>query len=126
MERQSNDAGKRPAKSYGYHFCSLAEQLGSGLNEIKKDRGLLSFDDMIDNLHQAVCIAAPDELLKGIREKFKAVFIDEFQDTIQLNDTRFSAIVWPAFRYDCIYDLVIRNDQPTHGEKPTCSPISKQ
>ncbi|MBU3744372.1 MAG: hypothetical protein FGM61_07465, partial [Sediminibacterium sp.] len=62
-------------------FAYLAEQIKAELNEIKKDRGLLSFDDMIDNLHQAVCIAAPDELLKGIREKFKAVFIDEFQDT---------------------------------------------
>ena len=62
-------------------FAYLTEQVKEELDKKKRDRGLLSFDDMIDNLHQAVCINAPDELLKAIRKKFKAVFIDEFQDT---------------------------------------------
>ena len=62
-------------------FAYLTERIKKELADKKTDRGLLSFDDMIDNLHQAVCINAPDQLLKGIQEKFQAVFIDEFQDT---------------------------------------------
>lgn len=62
-------------------FAYLTEQIKEELDKKKSDRGLLSFDDMIDNLHQAVCVNAPEELLKAMREKFKAVFIDEFQDT---------------------------------------------
>lgn len=62
-------------------FAYLTEHIKRDVDEKKNNKGLLSFDDMIDNLHEAVCLYAPDALIKGIQEKFKAVFIDEFQDT---------------------------------------------
>ncbi len=46
----------------------------------KQEQGLFSFDDLINKLHQAISSAS---LQIAVRKKYKAVFIDEFQDTDQ-------------------------------------------
>lgn len=46
----------------------------------KQEQGLFSFDDLINKLHQAI---ASESLQVAVRKKYKAVFIDEFQDTDQ-------------------------------------------
>ena len=49
---------------------------------IKNSRGLLSYDDMINNLYDAVVNNPNNQTLKqNLRNKYQAVFIDEFQDT---------------------------------------------
>jgi len=49
---------------------------------IKNSRGLLSYDDMINNLYDAVVNNPDNQILKqNLRNKYQAVFIDEFQDT---------------------------------------------
>ncbi|MFM9021758.1 MAG: UvrD-helicase domain-containing protein, partial [Sediminibacterium sp.] len=62
------------------------------LTEKKQRRSLLSFDDMIELLHKAVCIDRHAGLIQSLRKKYKAVFIDEFQDTDRLQYEIFSAL----------------------------------
>lgn len=62
-------------------FAQLIVLIMQELEELKSRQALLSFDDMIDHLHRAICLQSSDELVNTLRTKYKAVFIDEFQDT---------------------------------------------
>ncbi len=62
-------------------FAHLTILITQDLKELKSRQSLLSFDDMIDHLHLAICLTPSDELVNTLRTKYKAVFIDEFQDT---------------------------------------------
>lgn len=44
-------------------------------------KGYMTFDDMITRLHEAVCVQQHPSLIQNLRERYKAVFVDEFQDT---------------------------------------------
>jgi exodeoxyribonuclease V beta subunit len=44
-------------------------------------RGTMTFDDMINRLHHAVCCQEHSELIQKIRKRYLAIFVDEFQDT---------------------------------------------
>lgn len=58
----------------------------------KQSSSLLAFDDMIRLLHQAVVINQNETLASALRQKYKAVFIDEFQDTDKLQYEIFNAL----------------------------------
>jgi len=47
----------------------------------KTEKNVLSFDDLLLKLHNALEEQTDDELARSIRTKFKAALIDEFQDT---------------------------------------------
>lgn len=51
------------------------------LKEKIRQSNVLTFDAMILNLHKAIVTDNNEKLCALIREKYKAVFIDEFQDT---------------------------------------------
>jgi len=51
------------------------------LKEKIRQSNVLTFDAMILNLHKAIVIDHNEKLCTLIREKYKVVFIDEFQDT---------------------------------------------
>src|SRR5690606_34293495 len=46
--------------------------------------GILTFDGLIQQLHQVIVREDNENLCQLIRNKFKAIFIDEFQDTDRL------------------------------------------
>ena len=52
------------------------------IQEQKNNRGIITFDDMIGLLYKAV-VEGPynQQLIASLRQKYDAVFIDEFQDT---------------------------------------------
>jgi len=64
--------------------CMAIGQISRGISEFKMQSNQMSFDDMIVNLHEALVVRKQDLLIKGLRDKYKAVFIDEFQDTDDL------------------------------------------
>jgi len=78
--------------------CMAIGQISRGIREYKMQSNQMSFDDMIVNLHEALVVRDQDQLVKGLREKYKAVFIDEFQDTDDLQ----YAIFQKAFSEDTI------------------------
>jgi len=51
---------------------------------IKEKNSLLTFDDMITKLHLSVAQYPNQRLIRAVKKKYQAVFIDEFQDTDRL------------------------------------------
>ncbi|PRY48552.1 DNA helicase/exodeoxyribonuclease V beta subunit [Arcticibacter pallidicorallinus] len=78
--------------------CMAIGQISRGIREYKMQSNQMSFDDMIVNLHEALVVRDQYQLVVGLREKYKAVFIDEFQDTDDLQ----YAIFQKAFGEDTI------------------------
>lgn len=78
--------------------CMAIRQIDQGIKAYKLRNNQLTFDDMIVNLHEALVIRKEPKLIEGLREKYKAIFIDEFQDTDQLQYEIFRT----AFQQDAI------------------------
>ena len=76
----------------------IYDDVVSRIQSIKSDFGQITFDDMISGLHRAVCNQDPttkaqsNRLIKILRDRYKAVFIDEFQDTDQLQFDIFNTV----------------------------------
>lgn len=87
--KERNEEIRRIKSSFN---CLAIRLIESGLKHCKLLNNQMSFDDMIVNLHEAVAIRKQDSLIKGLREKYKAVFIDEFQDTDDLQYEIFQTI----------------------------------
>ena len=68
-------------KSWAFILNSL-EKIIEIWNEYKRQNNLQSYGDMIDKVHHEVC-KENSLLLQKLREKYKYVIIDEFQDTNQ-------------------------------------------
>lgn len=62
-------------------YCFAIEEIAAGVKGYKKRNNLLSYDDMITNLHRSLVEKNNPTLVKVLQEKYKAVFVDEFQDT---------------------------------------------
>ncbi|MGE5357188.1 MAG: UvrD-helicase domain-containing protein [Deltaproteobacteria bacterium] len=66
-------------------YCRNAVDFIDNEIELNKNRNrLISFYDMISILHKTLVISANQVLKKELNNKYKAVFIDEFQDTDKL------------------------------------------
>jgi len=64
--------------------CFAIKEVSRGVDDFKKKNNLLSYDDMIVNLHNALVKKDNAALVTALRNKYKAVFVDEFQDTDRL------------------------------------------
>jgi exodeoxyribonuclease V beta subunit len=62
-------------------YCFAIEEIAAGVKGYKKRNNLLSYDDMITNLHRSLVEKNNPGLVKVLQDKYKAVFVDEFQDT---------------------------------------------
>lgn len=78
--------------------CQAINYITRGVRDHKRRYNQVSFDDMIVNLHTALQRSDNELLLKGLRRKYKAVFVDEFQDTDRLQ----FGIFQKAFEEDTI------------------------
>ncbi|MEO5890165.1 MAG: exodeoxyribonuclease V subunit beta [Ferruginibacter sp.] len=76
------DERTRYAKATINQVCNLAIQLISAeADRYKQQNNQLGFDDMITKLHDAVVVDDNKFLIGSLQIKYKAAFIDEFQDT---------------------------------------------
>ena len=57
------------------------KEVGETIRLFKERNNILGYDDLIDNLHTALVKRDNPGLESVLRKKYKAVFIDEFQDT---------------------------------------------
>ncbi len=62
-----------------YHF--IVPIISNKVIEYKLKHNIISFDDMIFDLHTAVVSPDNELLKKGLQQKYKAILVDEFQDT---------------------------------------------
>lgn len=74
------------------YCCWQIRVAEENLEDFKSRNGVLSFDDMITKLHAAALGEDRDRLAGGLQGKYKAVFIDEFQDTDKKQYEIFSAV----------------------------------
>ncbi|TAF44204.1 MAG: hypothetical protein EAZ51_09095 [Sphingobacteriales bacterium] len=75
-------------------ICQAINQVSQGIKNYKLRNNQLSYDDLIANLNAAILKPDNTKLVEGLQNKYKAVFIDEFQDTdrlqYQIFDTAFN------------------------------------
>jgi exodeoxyribonuclease V beta subunit len=69
----------------------LAEGPGQ-LGALKRERRVVAFDDMLQNLHERVTSPSQPWLAAALRKRFPAALIDEFQDTDPLQFAIFKTI----------------------------------
>jgi len=62
-------------------LLKASEEVVSKIQHFKRKNNVLNFDALISNLHHALCATQNTSLEKALRNKFKAIFVDEFQDT---------------------------------------------
>ncbi|RFS18663.1 exodeoxyribonuclease V subunit beta [Chitinophaga silvatica] len=64
------------------HFYCLAIQIvEESIQQLKANSSTMDFDDVINNLHTALVKKESTDLAQALQQKYKAVFVDEFQDT---------------------------------------------
>ena len=74
----------------GYIFSEIIDRLRQLVNDIKNRRNIISYNDLISVMHEAVLKGSVNDV---VLKQYEAVFIDEFQDT----DTRQYAIFSELF-----------------------------
>lgn len=73
----------------------LVAEVPDALRQRRRQQRVVSFDDMLGNLHRALVTDQGDELAKALRTRFPAALIDEFQDTDPLQFGIFRKIYVP-------------------------------
>ncbi|MBN2669061.1 MAG: UvrD-helicase domain-containing protein [Bacteroidales bacterium] len=76
-----NDKNSLAKQFISCQLSEITEKALPFLNQIKTKHNALAFDDLILKLHKAVKGPKYEMLRTELQKKFKAVFIDEFQDT---------------------------------------------
>lgn len=61
--------------------CHVVQHYAVQVTEYVQQNGILTFDAMIQDLHRIVVTEGNEYLVQLIRNRYPAVFIDEFQDT---------------------------------------------
>ena len=62
-------------------YCVAINEIENGVKKYKLSSNQMSFDDLIENLHTAIAKKDNPALVAALQQQYKAVFIDEFQDT---------------------------------------------
>lgn len=107
--------------------------------EEKKGRGLMDYNDLenyaLRLLYEDKACTIPSELSRSVKEKYKYIFIDEYQDVNELQDKIFSGISTPTNRFmvgdikQSIYSF--RGSEPTlfsgyRDTFPECPPYPEK
>lgn len=70
----------------------MLDEAGESVRREKRQRRLLSFDDMLANVHEALSSGQHPWLTAALKQRFPVALIDEFQDTDPLQFAIFDAI----------------------------------
>lgn len=62
-------------------YCLAIKEVGDGVQAFKEKNNKLGYDDLISNLYTALISRNNPYLCTALQRKYKAVFVDEFQDT---------------------------------------------
>ena len=74
----------------------LLEHLRISLKQIKHEQGILSYDDLLLRLHEALTSESGSTLARQISKRFPVALIDEFQDTDPVQYEIFDSIYHPS------------------------------
>ena len=71
---------------------TLFDEAGAALRTRKRERRVVSYDDVLFNLHTALYAGDDRTLARSLRDRFPAALIDEFQDTDPVQFGIFKAV----------------------------------
>ena len=83
-EQVNNEKAEAIQKCLNQIYYIAIFEVAAGVKKYKLHNNQLSFDDLIGNLYTALVDKENSKLVNSLQNKFKAVFIDEFQDTDRL------------------------------------------
>jgi len=67
-----------------YIYAAAIAAIAPSIERYKQKHGQLCFDDLIGQLHARLCQENNPALIRAMQNKYRVVFIDEFQDTDKL------------------------------------------
>lgn len=62
-------------------YCTALQEVLAGVSAYCDTKGIQSFDSLIKNLHTALQGPNKEKIIHALKRQYRAVFIDEFQDT---------------------------------------------
>lgn len=62
-------------------YYAAIKEIAEQVRLFKERSNMMGYDDLINNLHTALVKNNNEELIASLQNKYKAVFVDEFQDT---------------------------------------------
>ncbi|MEI3799685.1 MULTISPECIES: exodeoxyribonuclease V subunit beta [unclassified Chitinophaga] len=62
-------------------YYAAIKEISEQVRAFKERSNMMGYDDLINNLHTALVKNNNEELIASLQIKYKAVFVDEFQDT---------------------------------------------
>ncbi|MGF6926503.1 exodeoxyribonuclease V beta subunit [Chitinophaga sp. W2I13] len=62
-------------------YYAAIKEISEQVRAFKERSNMMGYDDLINNLHTALVKNNNEELIASLQNKYKAVFVDEFQDT---------------------------------------------
>ena len=76
-----NNYNNNITRSVNTIYHKVIELSSNRVNKHLFENKLMTHDDLITNVHKAVAIKKNTKLIASLKDKYQAVFIDEFQDT---------------------------------------------
>ncbi len=67
-----------------WFFSQCIMEVSGSLKVTLQQKHLITYDELINRMHDEVVVKKNQDLKEKLREKYKAIFIDEFQDTDKL------------------------------------------
>lgn len=81
LDEKKDKIKEQSERTVNYVYSVAINNIVPKVDKHKSAYSLMSFDDMIQNLNWALKGTARESLARKLSAKYKAVFIDEFQDT---------------------------------------------
>jgi exodeoxyribonuclease V beta subunit len=82
LKDMNKEVGQKMKSEVNLIALAAIESVLRKILEQKKNKGIITFDDMIGLLHKAILNGKYNQkLISSLRNKYDAIFIDEFQDT---------------------------------------------
>ncbi len=82
-------------------FIGLFRDFQQRFTELKEQRGLRNYDDMLISMQEAV--EENQEMRMRLREKYPVALVDEFQDTDPVQLAVFRELYFPSTEKNCLY-----------------------
>lgn len=81
IDQSVTDSSDSILESLNYLYSFAIQEISKGIRRFKTHHNLMTFEDLISNLNHALNDRKNEKLEQLLQTKYKAVFIDEFQDT---------------------------------------------
>lgn len=92
---------------YTVYYIRMLEEFGRRYDEKKRDKRVIDYSDME---HIAAGILKSDEAAESLRKRFRFIFVDEYQDTNNIQESLISRIARPdnVFRVGDVKQSIYR------------------